>query len=483
MPSSAATALDKCALGHQRVVIIGGGLAGIAAATALAEHAGEVVLCEARRQLGGRAGSYVDANTGEIIDNCQHVNMGCCTNLQQLSRHLGIDDHFHVAPQLNFIGPDGSLTPFRDDPLPAPLHLTRSFLRLPYLSWREKISFALAVRALARAGVEQLTGMSFADWLRQQRQSERVIKRVWEVVLVSALSESLERIDAAYARKVFVDGFLRNRSGWRVEIPDTSLDDLYSAQTAPALEQQGVRLLLNHRLRSLHGSLGGLTSAEFQDGTRLDADEFILAVPQHQVASLLPEDCRMHPSIAALEQIESAPITSVHLWLSEELTTLPHAVFVDRDSQWLFARGRTTLESGERAFRYQVVISASRNLSQLSPTAIGERITGDLFEIFRASEACRLLHARVISERRAVFSVTPGIDALRPPQQSCIPNLQLAGDWTQTGWPATMEGAVRSGYLAASNLLRKSYIERRILAPDLPTAWLARWSLGLGCSE
>jgi len=464
---------------RRRVVIVGGGLAGIAAAETLSspESASQfdVLLLESRPQLGGRATSYIDRETGETIDNCQHVSMRCCTNLQRLCRQLGIADAFQTESQLEFIAPDGTQTSFNADPLPAPFHLTRAFLRLPYLSWKEKICFALGVRSLARASANELRGRSFADWLREHHQSDSLIQNVWDVVLVSALSESLDRIDAAYARKVFVDGFLAHAEGWKVEIPKIDLDELYSIRTVSALSQRGVTVRNRARVTEIHFKENRGTVV-LNDGESIDADHVILAVPQHQVSSLLLNEPALQDLIAKCQQIETAPISSVHLWYDKPVMPLSHAVLVGRLGQWAFNRGERALQ-GTQTHYCQVVISASRQLKEQTQEDVIQKIDRELQEIWPTD--ARLVHSRIITERRAVFSVTPGIDQLRPAQQTSLPQLQVAGDWTQTGWPATMEGAVISGYLAAENVCRHYGLEAGFVQPGLPVSLFSRWLLGV----
>ena len=466
----------------RHVVIVGGGLAGIAAATALARFPLRVTLLESRNRLGGRATSHVDAESGEILDNCQHVSMGCCTNLTSLAESLGIGDLFQIEETLNFIAPDGKLSEFSASNLPAPLHLSGAFLRLPWLSFSEKCRFAWACRSLARSNLESLRGRSFLDWLKQHRQSDNLIRNVWEIVLVSALSESLDRIDAAYARKVFVDGFLANRDGWKVSIPTVSLDALYSERTMETLRSRGVEIRTQSRVTGFDLGDQCIAAVLTHDGQRLEADEFLLAVPQHQVGRLLPDDERLRAVRESADRIESAPITSVHLWYDRPLTDLPHAVLIERMGQWVFHRGRVEHDS-RPASLYQVVISASRNLGSLSTGEILETVHQELLEVFPLASDAKRLHGRVITERRAVFSCVPGIDEHRLPQQSPIENLQFACDWTRTGWPATMEGAVRSGFLAAENVLRRHGFlrpgEPPLLQPDLPVSSSSRWLLGL----
>lgn len=459
------------------VAIAGGGLAGIAAAAALGQAGLMVTLLEARQTLGGRATSYVDAETGTVIDNCQHVSMGCCTNLKHLCTILQIENAFRTEKELTFIAADGKSSSFRTDPLPAPLHLLRAFFKLPGLSLSEKWEFARGVNRLAGANLDALRGTSFLNWLQDNGQSERVIRLVWEVVLVSALSESLDRVDAVYARKVFVDGFLSNRSGWQVEIPVVSLDELYSTRAMASLRMLGVQVRCQSRVASLEMVSGRVGSLLMKDDREMIADEFILAIPQHQLPGLISSIPVLHSLQEQIAHLETAPITSVHLWFDRPITSLPHAVLMDRLGQWLFARGRATVPQGD-GWAYQVVISASRHLAGMSQEQVIEKVVEELKAIWPESASARLLHGRLVTERRAVFSALPGVDRYRPPQQTSIPNLQLAGDWTRTGWPATMEGAVLSGFLAADNIFKRYGIQTQSAQPPLSKDWLARLRWG-----
>lgn len=445
----------------------------MAAAWALRQSGFAVTLLEARGRLGGRATSYVDSTRGETLDNCQHVSMACCTNLRQLCLNLGLQEAFRRERELYFVSPGGDITPFAAGSWPAPFHLTRAFCKLPYLSWKEKFQFARAVGSLARTRREALRGRSFYDWLKANGQSENLIRSVWEVVLVSALSESLDRIDAAYAQKVFFDGFLANAQGWQVEIPLIPLDELYSERGLEALRALGVDVRLQQRITGLAGSADRIDAFLLKDEMPVRADDFILALPHHQLPGVLEGHNALAGLREAAEAIETAPITSLHLWFDRRITELPHAIFVRQTSQWLFSRG-TRITSDGIEHLYQVVISASRQLRQQTEDDVAQTVLEELSNVWPVVKEARLLHRRMITERRAVFSVTPGIDQLRPAQQTAVGNLQVAGDWTRTGWPATMEGAVRSGFLAAENVLRRHGLEHRILQPDLPVAPLAR---------
>ena len=455
------------------ILIIGGGLAGLAAAAALATCGRRITLLESRPRLGGRASSFVDQATGTTIDNCQHVSLGCCTNFRHFCDLTGIGDQLRTEPAITFIGPNQRAHRLSASPLPAPLHLLPGFAQLSYLNWYDKWRLMWGLKALAHRR-QSTSNELMSDWLRRHRQTPQTIQRVWQVVLVSALSESLNRITVKDARKVFVNAFLANRQGWELQIPTVPLDTLYTHRVGDWLRQQGVDVRLATGVSRMVMREQCATGAELRDGSILSADEIILAVPSFGVAALLPEKIAALPAIQGLGQLEWAPISSVHLWFDRPIMPLPQATFVDRLSQWIFARGATRQLDGSTAEYYQVVISASHQLGGREQGAIIREVVTDLAAAWPSTAAARLVNSRVVTEHRACLSMLPENEVLRPGSQSPIPNLSLAGDWTATGWPSTMEGAVRSGYLAAENVLNRLGEPQRFIQPDLPVSWLAR---------
>lgn len=497
----------------ERTVIVGGGMAGLAAAVALAERGIAVTLLESRPRLGGRASSFLDKTTGTKIDNCQHVSLGCCTNFQHFCRTVGLDELFRTERELYFIGRDNVVNRLSADAVPAPFHLLFSFGRLSYLSAGDLMRIALGVRALARTPADGSDSTAILDWLRRHRQTPRTINRFWTPLLVSALSETLDRIDVANARKELVDAFLANREGWRVQIPTAPLDVLYGTRVTGWLAARGANVRLQAGVERIAFEKDRATGAVLRGGELVPGDQFILAVPNWLVLDLLPQELRADSSLSKIGELESAPISSVHLWFDRPILfpetergafavrrrvsaqrELPHAMFIDRFSQWIFNRsllqsassGKTNgnghpqpPSSPEEGYAYQVVISASRNVLDCTQQETISKVLAELGELFPRYRDASLLHSRLVTEHRAVFSPRPGAESCRPAQQSPIPNVQLAGDWTRTGWPATMEGAVRSGYLAAQNVLEKLGRAETLLQPDLPVSPLSRLLLGL----
>jgi squalene-associated FAD-dependent desaturase len=446
----------------ERVIIIGGGLAGLAAATALAPRGFEVTLLESRSRIGGRAGSFTDSATGQLIDTCQHVSMGCCTNMSHFCRTVSIAHLISTQPCLYFMTPDRRVSRFEADRLPAPMHLARSFARAHYLSRTEKLRIAWGLACLRRASLDD--DPPFIDWLARHAQTPRTISRFWGVVLTSALNESTDRIGLRYARKVFVDGFLRHRRGFEVELPTVPLGRLYGEELQTWFEKHGVRLLLNRAATALSVDANRVGWLEVRQEEPMTADWYIAAVPFDRLLALLPpEVIEEHHAFKNLRRLETSPITSVHLWYDRPVMPWPHVVLIDGIGQWVFNRGETM--PGEHYL--QVVVSAARQFRGLGHDEVRRLVVDELGRLFPDAVPHAVRRARVVTEHAATFSAVPGVDQWRPGQTSPIPNLFLAGDWTATGWPATMEGAVRSGYMAAEALLNRLGRSQRLAQPDL----------------
>lgn len=468
------------------VAIVGGGLAGLAAAVTLADRGFKIDLLEARRQLGGRATSFRDAASGQLIDHCQHVSLGCCTNLTDFCRRTGLADLLSRHHMLHFFGPDGRRCDVAASRwLPAPLHLLPSLLRLKYLTLKERLQIIWAMRKLARTSSnDDPQGPTIGQWLHAHRQTARAIELFWEPVIVSALSESVDRAAIPPVRKVFVDAFLSNRNGYELQIPQVPLGEFYGQRLERWISEHGINLRLECSVKQLIGDAAGIHEVELADGKRLQFDAVVLAVPWRRVSELLSEPVRASlPELQKIEQIESAPISAVHLWFDRPITELSHAVLPGRTSQWLFNRGEQPLANNPttpaaRAHYYQIVISASRNLASQPREQVVEQVLQELAAVWSAVSDAQLLQSRFLTEQHAVFSVRPGVDSLRPLQTTKIPNLFLAGDWTATGWPSTMEGAVRSGYLAAEGIWAFLKQPTKLLTPDLAPSWLMRRLIG-----
>jgi squalene-associated FAD-dependent desaturase len=504
-----------------KVAVVGGGLAGLAAGCALADAGFQVMLFERRPYLGGRASSYEHPGTAEIVDNCQHVLLGCCTNLVEFYKRLGVENKIRWYDRLTFLEPGGQASTISPSVLPAPFHTAPSFLRAGCLNLRDKIAISAAMAALARA-LPPDNGESFLTWLRGHRQTERAIERFWKTILVSALNEDLDRMLVPYAAQVVRESFLKSAEAGRMGVPTVPLTELYSA-AGDYIQARGGEVCLRSSVECFRADPAG--GRLYIAGKEVSFEFVVFAVPFDALLRMLPQVMEAEALRKKLHAFETSPITGIHLWFDREITELEHAVLLDRTIQWMFHKSKllrqagrppdsrrgagATVESAEghgfsqreagatvesagghgfsraasgpaqggalapEGSYVELVVSSSKALVEKSKAEITELALKELYEFFPAARDAKLLKSTVIKEVNATFSPRPGIDAYRPKSETAWPRVFLAGDWIATGWPATMEGAVRSGYMAAEAVARGSGVnDARFLSPDLPATGL-----------
>jgi squalene-associated FAD-dependent desaturase len=429
------------------VIIVGGGLAGLSAAAALGGAGWQVDLFEARGFLGGRATSWPvtpSDEASEVIDNCQHVLLRCCHNLLDFYRRLGVADKVHFSPEYYFLEPGGHLSTLRRGALPPPFHFARSFAALKFLGAIDKAAIARAMLAIPKDRKRtDLDRIAMLAWLREKAQTPRAIERYWAPVLVSAVNEDVDRMAASHGLQVFWLGMLSGRDNYELGIPEVPLRELYREDAWRKIGPVHIHTRTPATIEIADGQVTGVRTG----GSLHQAGHYISAVPFERIAQTAPG------LTLDTTAFEHSPITGIHLWFDRPITQLPHAALLDRTIQWMFNK------SGGRYV--QLVVSASRSLTEMPRAEVIALALRELSEFIPAVRAATLERAHVVKEIRATFSARPGLEALRPLSQSAVPNLALAGDWTRTGWPATMEGAVRSGYLAAECVSRG-----RFLIPD-----------------
>jgi zeta-carotene desaturase len=466
------------------VAVVGGGLAGLAAGCALAEAGCRISLYERRPYLGGRASSYQHPGTGEVVDNCQHVLLGCCTNLIDLYRRTGVDDKIRWYDELTFLEPGGRASRIAPSFLPAPLHNGPSFLGAHCLGLRDKLSIARVMMALLRR-VPEDDGQSFLAWLQQYGPTLAALEKFWKPILISALNEDLDRVSIFYAGQVIRESFMKSAAAGRMGIPAVPLSDLYAAGAGYIRARGGeVFLRVSIERLALEDSAVRLKTGQGE----VMADAVVVAAPWDAAQKLLAGVVEMEtPDLAGgpgdrphvdLGGLESSPIAGIHLWFDRQISELDHAVLLDRTIQWMFHKSRIQSEvrgSESAAGSYvELVVSSAKSLVNLSKNEIVELAVRELREFFPAAREAQLVKSTVIKEIHATFSPGPGVDRFRPMQTTASERVFLAGDWTATRWPATMEGAVRSGYRAAEAVIRAGTESARLLVPDLPATGLMR---------
>ena len=463
---------------EERVVIVGGGLAGLAAAVRLAEHDVPVTLVETSKRLGGRATSFTDPASGETLDNCQHVLLRACTNLQDFYERLGVADRIDWHRTMHFGDLQGRRDALRGDDLPAPLHLLRPMLAFKTLTAGEKFAVMrgmLGVLQVSRRGRAHHANETFLDWLAHHRQPEGAIRKFWSVICISACNERPDRVAASYALQVFQEGLLYDTQSYEMGVPNVPLRELYDP-AQQQLERAGGELLFGASADEfLYDSAERrITYLRLSDRQELTGSAFISAVPPDRLSKIVPDELRgADGRLQHLDQIEASPILGIHLFFrasdAAPVMDEPHLALMDGQVQWVFNKGFGALSAGSEPGQSQsgavnghvqhlhVVISAAHNLVDLPADQLVSTAVSELRQALPATRDAELLHSRVLKEKRATFSARPGIDALRPsvePDDSGARNLYVAGDWVQTDWPATMESAVRSGYQAAAAVLR-----------------------------
>jgi zeta-carotene desaturase len=364
----------------------------------------------------------------------------------------------------------------RASPLPAPLHTAPSFLRFPFLTARDKFAISRAIAALTLTRQPD-TGQSFLQWCHQHGQTDNAIERFWKPILVSALSEDLDLISISYAAQVVRES-MKSPEARHMGVPTIPLTDLYNHAGDYIRARRG-----EIRFRS---SLETFIPEPSQVRIRVSEKEetfdyLVLALPFDGLERVLPQTPEAVPLRENLAHFVPCPITGIHLWFDRQISDLDHAVLLDRTIQWMFHKSRLLATRGapvqESSASYvELVVSASKNLVDKSRAEIVDLALKEVREFFPAARAANLVKSTVIKEVHATYSPRPGIDAFRPQQATAWPRVFLAGDWTATGWPATMEGAVRSGYLAAEALMRAAGAKpEKFISPDLPASGLMRF--------
>ena len=459
----------------------------MSSAVALAEAGLQVRVFEKRPHLGGRATSYTLPD-GSEVDNCQHVTLGCCTNLADFYRRVGAEGKIRFYDRLFFADAQGRRSTIEACALPPPFHMAPSFLLFSGLTLSDKRGIAKAMLAIARSGGESpdIEGISMLDWLHRMNQTPGAIERFWRVVLVSALDEDLARAGARYGIDVFWKGFLGSRGGYRLGIPSVPLADLYDGCREAIAGRSGE---VRHRcgVRQIRARENCFAAAILEDGSEVSADLCIAAVPHETLLGLLPPEMGENGgSLESLRHIKTSPITGVHLWFDRTVMTEPFLALLDHTTQWIFNKTRLHETTGSDASKgdsgtkvtgqyLQLVISASYDLVPRPRQEIIDLCMRELADVLPGTREAKLEKATVIKEVNATFSPAPNVDGLRPGQRSAVKNLYFAGDWTRTGWPSTMEGAVRSGYLTAEAILSDLGRPLKFLQQDMPLEGLCKF--------
>jgi squalene-associated FAD-dependent desaturase len=452
---------------NAHVVVIGGGLAGITAALDAADAGARVTLLERRRRLGGLTWSF--EHDGRQIDNGQHVFLRCCTEYLGFLERIGSADDVALQPRMDITalrpgaGPGGMpLTGrLRRNGLPAPLHLGIALARYPHLRVADRLRVALAAIPLRRLDLDDpaLDTETFAAWLGRHGQRPQAIEALWDLITVATINLRATEASLAMGAKVFKTGLLTDAASADIGWSLLPLGRLHGERAADALAGAGVAVRLGERVTAVVQRDVGW-EVRTDDGA-LDADAVVVALPHTEVGAVLPPQALAQQD--RLAELGTSAIVNIHVLYDRPVTDLPLAAGLGTTVQWVFDRtissGARPASAGGRVQYLVASLSAAADLLGRHPDDLAAEIVRELARLFPAARHATVLDTLVTKERTATFRAAPATAALRPPAQSGLPGLAVAGAWTDTGWPATMEGAVRSGHAAAAALaLRRAAV-------------------------
>jgi squalene-associated FAD-dependent desaturase len=430
-----------------RVVVIGGGLSGISAALTLADAGSEVTLLERRQRLGGLTWSFL--RNGLSFDNGQHVFLRCCTAYLEFLERIDATDAVYLQPRLDIpvLSPKGGTASIARGSLRAPFHLAPALARYSHLGIGDRVRLAWPAVALSRLDPADpaLDSITFGSWLSRHGQSDRAIERLWNLIALPTINVPAAEASLALAVKVFRTGLLDRADAGDVGWATVPLGELHGDHGARALDKAGVEVVLGARVQGVEARRSGGFDVVSADRVQA-ADAVVVATPPEVAQRLVPEGV-----LPAEMDLGQSPIVNVHLVLDRKVTDLALAAVVDSPIQFIFDR---TASSGLRTGQcLSISLSAADEyISESSAHLVGVFFAA-LQTLLPVARTARLVDGVVTRERAATFRGSPGTAALRPGSATSVPGLFLAGAWCDTGWPATMEGAVQSGNTAARALL------------------------------
>ncbi len=432
------------------VTVIGGGLAGVTAALDCADAGASVRLVESRGRLGGAAYSFTRDGIG--ADNGQHVFLRCCTAYRELLERLGTADGVTLQRRLEIpvLAPGRAPSRLWRTGLPAPLHLAPAMLRYSLLSLGERVSVARAMRALDSIDTDDpaMDQRSFGDWLAEHRQNEQAIEVVWSLIVRPTLNLDPAEASLAQAAYVFQQGLLRDRAAGDIGYARAPLSEIHDRAAMAALTRAGVEICLRRGVTAIVPA-GGRFRVELNGAPTIESDAVIVAVQPDRLARLAPPAAGIDRE--ALTRLGSSPIVNLHFVFDRKVTEHEFAAGVGTPVQWLFDR---THSAGIDHGQYLVIsLSAADDELGTTSTELRERYEKALRELLPGARDAAVETFFVTREHAATFRAAPGARALRPGPRTALPGLLIAGSWTDTGWPATMEGAVRSGHAASHEAL------------------------------
>ncbi len=441
----------------QTVAVLGGGLSGLSAARRLLERGYQVTLVEKRPFLGGRAYSFHDRKLDIDVDNGQHIFMGCCTYYIDFVKALGVEDKTFIQRKLDFeVVLDGKRGTLGSTPWLGQLHLLPSFIAYPHIGKADKLR---AIYGLVKMKLtnrmkhgKQLDQETFYNWLRRNHQTDRAIDNLWNLIVLATLNDDSRDVGAEMALMVLQEGLLKKPFDAAIGFSRVGLTELTGPPSRDLIESHEGKLTMGKSVASIEIADGRVVGVKLSDGSTLCADGYVSALPYEVLLNVLPEEISNDSSFAAIKGLSSSPIVGIHLWYDRKIMDQDFIAFLESPVQWVFNRSKIQgTDDGPGQF-VTISLSGAWDFVDKPKAELIELFTGEMERLFPNARGATVEKVLVVKQPRATFRCVPGVREHRPPPVTSISNLWLAGEWTDTGWPSTMEGAVRSGVFAADAL-------------------------------
>jgi squalene-associated FAD-dependent desaturase len=445
------------------VIVIGGGLSGLSAAVDLCSHGRKVVVLEQKHRFGGRAYSYVDKKTGDTVDNGQHLLMGCFKNTKRFFEMIGCLSKLNIQRNLEvtFHHREKGFVTFRCPSLPSPFHLVVGILRLNTMSIRDRLRLLSLLVRVSRQKERTLIndGMTVDKWLTSCNQTDECKENFWNVIATATLNESPEQASASLFLKVLREAFLNGRDGSVLMIPNKGLSDLYVDDAQRYIHEHGGEVINRTRVRRVIFADQRAAAVELSTARRLRARAFVSSVPLLDVLSVLPKRSGGLPrGIGEKGEISHSGILTINLWLDRQVMDRDFVSLLGSRIQWVFNKRKIVLDGRDEGSYLSCVISGAGELLSWKNESLVELAVEEVARAYPETRSAKVVHSLVIREKRATLSSSSRMEKFRLPAKTQWRNLFLAGDWTDTGLPSTIESAVTSGFNAA-RLAREYLLE------------------------
>ncbi len=436
-------------------MVLGGGLAGISTTRHLLKHGYKVTLIEKRPYLGGKAFSFQDPETKDEVDNGQHIFMGCCTQYLDLLKTIGTYNKAFLQSKLEIeIELYGQRSHLSSTPFLGPLHMLPSLIKYKHMNLSDKLltvyAMILAKFTNRSKNIKSLDNQTFYQWLKKRHQTERAIKNLWNLIILPTLNDDVKQVSANMGLMVIQEGFLKKYKDATIGYSTVGLNSLTGEPAKQYIQNNGGCLLMGKSAKSILMTDERINAIKLSDNSLITADAYVSALPFNELLKLLPVQLSKIPFFSKTNKLNSSPILGIHIWYDRPVMEGELMTFIDSPIQWVF--NKTIIQNHNLYSSQYICISVSGAWEYIneSKETLLDIFSTEMRRLFPKAQTANIEKFLVVKQPEATLRCNLGVTKLRPSQKTPIPNMFLAGEWTDTGWPSTMESAVRSGTLAAN---------------------------------